>query len=311
MGILWSSENKTKLKDAFINFETAQPETDEEKELNSEICGVLEKAKTLLEIIRNYKGSEELIRAAISTPSKQTEGAAWDGLLPGVANLKSFFTYSDELAAVSTKIVACLAKAPMGETGYPELSEYMAKQFCDVVSFAFEFDAIKMSNPSIQNDLSFYKRRIYVMGDVGELAVDNELAARLSQFFAVATPMLTALCNSIQVLVNKSEYKLEKTLETMIEVTLRMLENAETESKFESPDDMIQYIMRVMTGLIIIYDHVNKAGAFHKKSMVDIKAAITVLKKKDDTSPLLLALKFSSKHFGDETTPAKITQMLA
>ena len=73
---------------------------------------------------------------------------------------------------------------------------------------------------------------------------------------------------------------------------------------------MIQYILRVMTGLIIIYDHVSNQGAFHKKSPVDIKAAIVLLQN-NNNEVLLDALRYSTKHLNDDSTPPKVKQMLS
>lgn len=138
----------------------------------------------------------------------------------------------------------------------------------------------------------------------------HELAAHISMFYATATPMLTGICNSVQELFKKSDLKAAKTLETMIEVTIRMLENVETTSKLQSPEDTTKFILRVMTGLIIIYDHVHDHGAFSKKTPVDIRAAIAVLQNANE-DVLLDAIRYSTKHLNDDSTPPKIKQMLA
>jgi len=317
MGSLFSRPPaESNLKDAFIDFENAQPKTEDERKIFESIGVVLMKADGLLEDVKNYQGADQYIRDAISISSRSeaSEMKAWQAICPIVARLKTYFDYSGELDKEVPKIIAELAKSPIGESGYPELSECMVKQFCDVVSFAFEFDGVKIRNPSIQNDFAYYKRRMAQMqmsaSEVAELPVDHELAAHISMFYATATPMLSGLCSSTQQLVKRPELKLAKTLETMIEVTVRMLENEKSGSKFESPQNMIQYMMRVMTGLIIIYDHVHDHGAFAKKSPIDIKAAVMVLQK-HNAEILLDNLRYSTKHFGDESTPLKIKQLLA
>jgi len=305
---------ESNLKDAFIDFENAKPKSDEEKEIFESIGVVLTKAHPILEDVKNYEGADKFIRDAIAmdTRSEESESKAWAAICPIVARLKTYFDYSGELDQEVPRIVAELAKSPIGESGYPDLSECMVKQFCDVVSFAFEFDGVKIRTPSIQNDLAYYKRRMAQMQmsatDGKELPVDHELAARISMFFATATPMLTTLCMSTHNLVNDPKLKLAKTLETMIEVTIRMLENISTSAKFES-EDTVHYIMRVMTGLVIIYDHVHDGGAFQKRGPVDIKAAVTVLKSRNE-EVLLDALRYSTKHFNDESTPPKIKALL-
>lgn len=55
-----------------------------------------------------------------------------------------------------------------------------------------------MTNPAIQNDFSYYRRtlsrmRINNVPAEGENEVNNELANRMSLFYAEATPMLKTL----------------------------------------------------------------------------------------------------------------------
>jgi len=68
-----------------------------------------------------------------------------------------------------------------------------------------------------------------------------------------------------------------------------------------------------MVGLIILYDHVHKEGAFGKGSRIDIRGSIKVLKEqsgKTKTKSLLDALKYTTKHLKDDTTPSAIKKML-
>ncbi|XP_015768687.1 PREDICTED: protein FAM49B-like [Acropora digitifera] len=72
------------------------------------------------------------------------------------------------------------------------------------------------------------------------------------------------------------------------------------------------FCLRVMVGLIILYDHVHPIGAFVKNSAIDIKASIKVLKDQPQGSVdgLLNALRYSTKHLNDETTPKNIKALL-
>jgi len=67
-----------------------------------------------------------------------------------------------------------------------------------------------------------------------------------------------------------------------------------------------------MTGAVILYDHLAPQGAFVKKSPINIKGTITVLKSytESPTDGLLNALRFTTIHLNDEATPNAIKQML-
>jgi hypothetical protein len=68
-----------------------------------------------------------------------------------------------------------------------------------------------------------------------------------------------------------------------------------------------------MVGVIILYDHVHPLGAFTKRSTVDMKGSIKVLKdhpQQRNVEGLLNALRYSTKHLNDETTPKDIKAKL-
>ncbi|KAK1879005.1 Protein FAM49B [Dissostichus eleginoides] len=90
-----------------------------------------------------------------------------------------------------------------------------------------------MTNPAIQNDFSYYRRTISRMrinnlaADAGN-EVNNELANRMSLFYASATPMLKTLSDATSKFVSDNpDLPIENTtdcLSTMASVCKVMLE---------------------------------------------------------------------------------------
>jgi len=68
-----------------------------------------------------------------------------------------------------------------------------------------------------------------------------------------------------------------------------------------------------MVGVIILYDHVHPIGAFCKSSSIDMKSSIKVLKDQPcgKVEGLLNALRYTTKHLNDESTPKGIKTLLA
>uniref|UniRef100_A0A672K838 Protein FAM49B-like n=1 Tax=Sinocyclocheilus grahami TaxID=75366 RepID=A0A672K838_SINGR len=134
-----------------------------------------------------------------------------------------------------------------------------------------------MTNPAIQNDFSYYRRTLSRMRIINQTAeehneVDNELANRMSLFYANATPMLKTLSDATTKFVSKVELPVENTtdcLSTMASVCKVMLETPEYRSRFAS-EDTVLFCLRVMVGVIILYDYVHPAGAFVKSSKIDV-----------------------------------------
>ena len=83
-----------------------------------------------------------------------------------------------------------------------------------------------------------------------------------------------------------------------------------------SSQDTIMMCLRCMTGSIILYDHLDAQGAFHKHSPIDVRKCITALTQAPDkgvTAPidgLLNALRFTTLHLNDATTPRDIVKLL-
>jgi len=75
------------------------------------------------------------------------------------------------------------------------------------------------------------------------------------------------------------------------------------------------FVLRAMTGAVILFDHLHSIGAFSKRSPINIKGAITALKNYQSyqggsTDGLLNALRFTTIHLNDPETPASIRQLL-
>jgi len=72
------------------------------------------------------------------------------------------------------------------------------------------------------------------------------------------------------------------------------------------------FCLRAMTGSIILFDHLHSIGAFAKKSPINIKGCINVLKTytTSPTDGLLNALRFTTIHLNEPETPASIKQLL-
>lgn len=72
-------------------------------------------------------------------------------------------------------------------------------------------------------------------------------------------------------------------------------------------------VLRVMVGLVILYDHVHPDGAFVKTSHVDVKGCVKLLQAQPaiKAEPLLNALRYTTKHLNEEGTPKNIKILLA
>lgn len=145
--------------------------------------------------------------------------------------------------------------------------------------------------------------------------VTNEMANRMSLFYAYPTPLLKILSDATSKFVTENKsLPIENTtdcLSTLANLCRTMIENPDFSARVANQETYL-FCLRVMVGLIILYDHVHPVGAFAKTSNIDIKASIKVLKDQPQgtVDGLLNALRYSTKHLNDETTPKTIRGLL-
>ncbi|NWR78748.1 FA49A protein, partial [Centropus unirufus] len=329
----------------FLDFENAQP-TEAETAVWNQVSAVLEEAQAVLAELQSYTGAGQEIRevgAALATPPRarrspgqavplsapqaiqnpgdlRLQERAWGAVCPLVAKLKRFYEFSLRLENALRSLLEALTSPPYAPTQHLEREQALAKQFAEILHFTLSFDELKMTNPAIQNDFSYYRRtisrnRINNLQLDAESEVNNEMANRMSLFYAEATPMLKTLSNATTKFVSENKtLPIEDTtdcLSTMACVCRVMLETPEYRSRFTSTETLL-FCMRVMVGVIILYDHVHPVGAFAKTSKIDMKGCIKVLKDQPSTSTegLLNALRYTTRHLNDDTTSKQIRAML-
>ncbi|XP_019498973.1 PREDICTED: protein FAM49B [Hipposideros armiger] len=286
----------------FLDFENAQP-TESEKEIYNQVNVVLKDAEGILEDLQSYRGAGHEIREVKHT------------CFPIHFNFNLC-----PLEAALRGLLGALTSTPYSPTQHLEREQALAKQFAEILHFTLRFDELKMTNPAIQNDFSYYRRtlsrmRINNVPAEGENEVNNELANRMSLFYAEATPMLKTLSDATTKFVSENKnLPIENTtdcLSTMASVCRVMLETPEYRSRFTN-EETVSFCLRVMVGVIILYDHVHPVGAFAKTSKIDMKGCIKVLKDQPPNSVegLLNALRYTTKHLNDETTSKQIKSML-
>ncbi|XP_074597942.1 CYFIP-related Rac1 interactor B [Brevipalpus obovatus] len=323
--LLSRDENVQNVKyDLFVDFENAQP-TEIELEVFKEVSAFLEGGPDILHNIWIYKGASNEIREAIANPSSEAlQLKAWQTLSPLIERLQTFYLYSQLLESILPKILGALTGGPSSPREHLQSQQALVKQFAEILDFVMKFDDLKMSNPSIQNDLSYFRRiisRISIPSNSNlsnikpDSPIDLERMNRMSLFYAHATPMLKVLSDTTSKFVQDNRNmpidNPTEILSTMAKVCQRMVDNPEFCSRFKK-EETIFFVLRVMVGVIILYDHIDPNGAFVKSSNVDIKGAIRVLKEQppDSVSGLLNALRYTTKNLNADSTPKSIKQLL-
>uniref|UniRef100_A0A8C1W194 Family with sequence similarity 49 member Ba n=2 Tax=Cyprinus carpio TaxID=7962 RepID=A0A8C1W194_CYPCA len=192
----------------FLDFENAKP-TEAEKRVWEEVNEVLTEAMSVLQDLQSYSGAGEAIRQAIQHPNdERVQESAWAAVVPLVGKLKKFYEFSLKLEDALQGLLEFLTSSRCSPTQHLEQEQALARQFAEILHFTLRFDELKMTNPAIQNDFSYYRRTLSRMRIINQTAeehneVDNELANRMSLFYANATPMLKTLSDATTKFVSK------------------------------------------------------------------------------------------------------------
>jgi len=289
--------------------------TGADNEAAQAVANHLKKANEILTQLRNFKGCGDLIREAITSPSQETEERAWAAVVPSVEILKEFYEFSLALDKAVQRLFPTLCVDPAVDSDLAD-QQALTKQVAEVFDFVLRFDDMKMTNPAIQNDFSYYRRilnRIKLSNkrDAG-ITVGDELANAMSLFFAYPTPMMNALIKTTAGLTSSNAITadgLSKFLSRLANSCLAIVS-----AKSDSPPADLFLQFRTITGAIILYDHSNPRGAFHKKGPIQIKQVVTTLKGyqgEEKTDSLVNALRFNTVHLNEDETPGNIKQLLS
>ncbi|KAI2799643.1 Protein fam49b [Blomia tropicalis] len=319
LSLLNLHRNATLKTDIFVDFENARP-TESEKEVYILAESVLFDAADILADLQTYKGASAEIRQAIGNPhNKDLQLKAWNTVVPLVCRLKK---------QVVISLLGELCSDSMTPLAHLDTQQALVKQFASILDFVLKFDELKMLNPSIQNDFSYYRRTISrlrspnpnsvtTVNEMLEISdINAEMANKMSLFYANATPMLRVLSEATLNFVTSNQHlpmeNTTETLGTMLKVCQRMIENQDFCSRFQN-EGTVLFVLRVMVAVIILYDHVHPIGAFAKTTQIDVRGSIKVLKEQPPTmvEGLLNALRYTTRHLNDDTTPKNIKSLLA
>lgn len=152
-----------------------------------------------------------------------------------------------------------------------------------------------MMNPAIQNDFSYYRRVLGRMKDKKQkMKVDEELANKMSFFFAYPTPMMKVMIDSTTTLSKDDRPRIIGGLSMVANICLQnityvfgllsfllsfqsnlILDDLSLLTFFSANGadlggDNIMLLLCAMTGCIILVDHLRDEGAFDKKSPLNV-----------------------------------------
>jgi len=291
MGLIVSLLSRKEAHEVFIDFENAQP-TNNEMKIYNLVNEVLKESDTVLRTIQDYKGCQELARKAMSTPTPENEQEAFEGLLLAVDSISTFFNYAKQLEKVLPELLVTLAQPSNEEKQTLADQQALAKQLADIFDFTLRFDQTRMMRPNLSNDFSYYRRLLPKFSKHPDIKVKDDEASGMALFTAEHIPMMSCLSKAAGRALEKNAH-VTSALSVMANSCMKMVKS----KKFAKAETNL-FCARAMTGSIVLFDHVDERSAFDKRSPIQIKQCILLLKREfpRETS-LMNAIRFSTKNF--------------
>jgi len=280
-----------------IDFENAKP-TDDEIKVSKEAEELQRDSKTVLHLIEDYKGCRELVRKAMSEPSRENEQEAFEGLLKAVDSINFFFEYARKIESTLPILYSLLAPTRPRDDGKHPLVAYQAsgRYLATILDVTITFDQIRMMRPNLSNDFSYYRRLLPKFQKHPDVKIKDDEASGMALFTAEHMPMMSIIVKTTKHYceTNDSQASVSDLLSTMANSCMGLAKS----KRFSSPE-LNLLCARAMTGSIVLYDHL-EGKVFSKKSPVAIRECINVLKKnfeKKDSEGLLNAIRYSTVSF--------------
>jgi len=274
-----------------IDFENCPPSASE-KEQYDRLEQIFVEADRVMRLIEEYKGCQELARAAMSQPTPQNEKAAFEGLLLSVESIASFFNFSKALDKIIQQLLLTLAQ----NANSLDSQQALCTQLARVFDFVLRFDQTRMMRPNLSNDFSYYRRLLPKFYKHPDIKIKDDDASGMALFTAEHIPMNSCINKAAAAAIDQNS-----AVSTVLSIMAMSCCNMLKTKRF-SNERINVLCARAMTGAIVMFDNIDTLGAFGNRSPINMKLCVTVLKREftaKDFNPMLNAIHYSTKNFND------------
>jgi len=288
MGHLFSSRGPA--QDVVIDFDSVLKDVsnvaNEDRQLFEEIGACLGDAEAALEQLINYEDRANMIRRAISTPSdSQLQMQAFEDVFPNVIYIKRVHELTERIAVLLKD--ACARIVRDGDEAFEQKSGLVAR-VAELLHFSLEYDIKKMTTPAIQNDFAFYKRSLSKFGTHPDLPLRENEASVVSMFVANANPIAKSLKAPLD-----DDQAVRRALLLLANSCCGMINGSHVEGR------QAEWVAKVMTAAVVIYDELGYPGAFVKASDLQIRSIIRAVGTVEHASLLRAQLQYNTETFNN------------
>jgi len=262
--VVFKNEKHKKFRDYEPDFDTARVD-EKSRDFYNEVTSKLEKSYEMLKHIREYKTSQDSVRESMKNPTAENQRSSFEDILRNVDTIKTFYNYCNkEVVKLFQQLrmeIERVEDEKVEESEQLKRQEAWAKQLAQLISFVVQWDQLKMRQPQLLNDLSYYKRNLSKQAKAFKLdqEVEERLAGIISFWLAESMPMCKTLGESLK------DPQSKKLLKDISELCCSLVKHKKFHGSSRRENEIL--CLRCSVGCIVLYDRAaGGPGAFGSKS---------------------------------------------
>jgi len=262
--VVFQNDKDKNFKNFKPDFDTARVD-EKSKDFYNEVTLNLEKSNEMLKHIREYKTSQDSVRESMKNPTAENQRSSFEDILRNVDRIKTFYNYcNNEVVKLFQQLrieIERVEEEKVEESEQLKRQEAWAKQLAQLISFVVQWDQLKMRQPQLLNDFSYYKRNLSKQAKAFKLNQDEEerSAGLISFWLAESMPMCKTLGESLE------DPQSKKLLRDIGDFCCSLVKHKKFEGVSRRENEIL--CLRCAVGCIVLYDRAaGGPGAFGSKT---------------------------------------------
>ncbi|KAH0786307.1 protein FAM49B [Histomonas meleagridis] len=280
-------------------------DSEEEELMNSYQEMISSKAPDLIRRFGDYHDANEQIVNAISKATPEAQEAAFQAVVPLVRFQCEIFDFSNTCLDFFKRIMSFFVGREEPTSDLFTKYQHLVKIISEFISIVLKLDEIKLMLPKLLGDVSYF-RRSSRRPDYNQYESLSEKSSDLSMFFANSNPFFSKLLQ-----YPKDNASNQELFSKIIILYAGFADMYAAIARKQTNEDNDLLCVKGVTFFIMALDNIHPSGIFGPKSPVHIVEDVrVVVEYQPKQQSLINNLKYTTKHFNDETTLKAVKDLL-
>jgi hypothetical protein len=311
MGGRFSTRLKA-LPDVQIDLESPEPQSDQERSISTRFQDrIIQSSGGLISRFAGYQDAQGAISAAISNPTNQMKATAWETVCPNVELQMEVFEFATTLSQEFIELIkaALESLSPDSDAAIFERMPAMTQCLAEAFDLILLLDELKLAAPKLINDLAYFRRSANEFNANGQFDRLLERSNETTIFWASPTPCLSLV---IQILNKEYPPTADDKHQKLLTLLGGVSDVGASILKYHLPESekVKKLCLRCITAATLMFDQISVGGAFLLPARFHVREGMQLLVSfVPKQAALINAIKYGSKHLGDEGSDPKVKEL--